>query len=231
MERLKCERGIHTVEDYFKDIKFLGKGYEKQDLNNVMKRLEHWAHRLYPNYNFDDFLATTEKLGKKKQIQTFMNRYRQGLLEMVVERNTEENNENDGDENEDGEHAAEPMDELDEIIDQQIQNYSVMPPKTPGHHDKTFDSIRSSVVTTPKFMGRAPAEASTPLSDSMDLGIRPIDESPARLSTEQMAKIAENRRLAQERLKAKREAILRQQQQQAEQQQLSQIEEESVSEI
>lgn len=226
MERLKSERGIHTVEDYFKDIKFLGKGYEKQDLNNVMKRLEHWAHRLYPNYNFDDFLATTEKLGKKKQIQTFMNRYRQGLLEMVVQRADENNDEDDGVENDDVERGIEPIDELDEIIDQQIQNYSVMPPKTPGH-DKTFDSIRSSVVTTPKFMGRVPAEVSTPLSNAVD-GIRPIAPSPARLSSEQLAKIAENRRLAQERLKAKREALL---QQQTEPPQLSFIEEESISEI
>lgn len=229
---MKSDRGVHTIEDYFTDIKLLGKGYEKQDLNNVVKRLEHWAHRLYPNYNFDDFLATTEKLGKKKQIQTFMYRYRQGLLEMVPKTNTE-SNENEGGEDDDIERGIEPIDELDEIIDQQIQNYSVLPPKTP-RHDKTFDSIRSSVVTTPKFMSRPPAEASTPVEDSFDLGIRPMAASPTRLNADQMAKIAENRRLAQERLKAKREALSNQQQSQQQQPlqtELSQIDEESMSDI
>lgn len=44
-ERLKGPRGIIAVDDFFNDIKFKGKGYEKQDLDEVMKRLEHWAHR------------------------------------------------------------------------------------------------------------------------------------------------------------------------------------------
>lgn len=45
VERLKGPRGIVAVDDFFKDIKFKGKGYENQDLDEVMKRLEHWAHR------------------------------------------------------------------------------------------------------------------------------------------------------------------------------------------
>lgn len=45
VERLKGQRGIIAVEDFYKDMKFKGKGYEKQDLDEVMKRLEHWAHR------------------------------------------------------------------------------------------------------------------------------------------------------------------------------------------
>lgn len=45
VERLKGPRGIIAVEDFFEKMKFKGKGYEKQDLDEVMKRLEHWAHR------------------------------------------------------------------------------------------------------------------------------------------------------------------------------------------
>lgn len=45
VERLKGPRGIIAIDDFFSDIKFKGKGYEKQDLDDVMKRLEHWAHR------------------------------------------------------------------------------------------------------------------------------------------------------------------------------------------
>lgn len=45
VERLKGPRGIIAVDDFFQNIKFKGRGYEKQDLDETMKRLEHWAHR------------------------------------------------------------------------------------------------------------------------------------------------------------------------------------------
>ena len=228
---MKCDRGVHTAENYFKDMKFMGKGNERQDLNNVMKRLEHWAHRLYPNYDFDDFIATAEKLGKKKQMQTHMYRYRQGILEVDKVQAEVASDEEDNAANMEG---VEPIDELDEIIDQQIQNYSVAPPKTPAHNT-TFDSMRSSVIATPQFMARNPVGASTPFSVQSDSGVRPLPETPTStpkpatpsLTSEQMAQIAENRRLAQERLKAKREALLKQQQEEQQRNtQLSQIDEE-----
>lgn len=242
VERLKSERGIQTAENYFKDIKFMGKGHERHDLNNVMKRLEHWAHRLYPNFNFDDFIATCERLGKKKEIQRHMYRYRQGMLEdEAAAKVTEDDNTEDNDREE-----MEPIDELDEIIDQQIQNYSVAPPKTPRTpgpgHDTTFDSLRSSVIGTPKFMGRQPVEASTPLPySSDDLGVRPLTDTPGKpnadrppaaatapLSSEQMARIAENRRLAQERLKAKRDREAEEQRKKEAAKQMQPIDEEEM---
>lgn len=196
MERLKSDRGIHTLENYFKDTKFRGKGHEREDLKNVMKRLEHWAHRLYPNYTFDDFAAQLEKLGRKKELQTHMYRYRHGLLEDV----TKITENDDAEVNDEGGHVEgfEPIDELDEIIDQQIQNYTMLS-RTPAH-DRTFDSIRSSIVATPRLREQQPIEASTPI-------VKPTEAEPmARpiLTTEQMARIAENRRLAQERLKQKK---------------------------
>lgn len=45
VERLQGPRGIAAIDDFFTDIKFKGKGYEKQDLDEIMKRMEHWAHR------------------------------------------------------------------------------------------------------------------------------------------------------------------------------------------
>lgn len=208
VERLKCDRGIHKIEDYFKDIHFLGKGYEKQDLDNVMKRMEHWAHRLYPKYNFDDFIATTEKLTKKKQLQTHMSRYRLGMLEpddkpVATADSDDDNNEGAG--------VAEPIfDEFDDLIGQQIEKYRTLPPKTPTH-DATFNSLRSSVIGTPTFMNRIPVVASTPMSpcDFQPLPSTPVhDSASAKLSAEQMARIAENRRIAQERLKAKKAAAV-----------------------
>ncbi|XP_037052369.1 protein TIPIN homolog [Bradysia coprophila] len=201
-----AERGVHTLEKYFQGIKYSGKGHEKEDLDNVLKRMEHWAHRLYPKYNFKDFLATAEQLGKKKQLQTHMNRYRQGMLELTVKPVVE-------DEPDEMEVVDQPFDDIDELLGQQIEKYKTAPSATKANNT-TFDSMRSSVITTPKFMGRRPMEASTPMSP---MGCRPLDETPIpipsqpdtprpQLTAEQRAMIAENRLKALERLKARREA-------------------------
>lgn len=199
-----AERGVHTLEKYYNDMKYRGKGHEKEDLDNVLKRMEHWAHRLYPKYTFKDFLATAEQLGKKKQLQTHMNRYRQGMLELTVKPVVD-------DEPEEMEVVDQPFDDIDELLGQQIEKYKTAPSAS-KLNNTTFDSMRSSVITTPKFMGRRPMEASTPMSP---MGCRPLDETPVptqpdtprpQLTIEQRAMIAENRLKALERLKARREA-------------------------
>lgn len=199
------ERGVHTLEKYFEGMKYRGKGNEKEDLDNVLKRMEHWAHRLYPKYNFKDFLATAEQLGKKKQLQTHMSRYRQGMLELTVKPIVD-------DEPDEMEVVDQPFDDIDELLGQQIEKYKTAPSASKVNNT-TFDSIRSSVMTTPKFMNRRPVEASTPMSP---MGCRPLDETPIpsqpdttpqpQLTAEQRAMIAENRLKALERLKARREA-------------------------
>ncbi|XP_017763557.1 PREDICTED: protein TIPIN homolog [Eufriesea mexicana] len=115
-ERLKGPKGIHTIEKYFEGFKFHGQGYEKLDLDRIMKRLEHWGHRLFPKLDFDDFLEKLEKLGTKKDLQVFIKKYR---LDMINEDtdiinqdkiDTEENKEQD-----------EPIDEFDLLIAEQIE--------------------------------------------------------------------------------------------------------------
>ena len=47
-----------------------GKGREFEDLDVVMKRMEHWAHRLYPKLPFDSVLEViANRLGKRKVSQ------------------------------------------------------------------------------------------------------------------------------------------------------------------
>lgn len=230
VERLKSDRGIHTLENYFKDMKYRGKGYEREDMDELMKRMEHWAHRLYPSYDFDDFISAVEKLGKKKELQAHMYRYRHNLLEPETSGNKKMNDDDDeadekGASNMQG---VEPIDELDEIIDQQIENYTMMSKgsATPAH-ERTFDSIRSSMVATPRLREQQPMEASTPIAGpSKRKASEPIagpswredepvagpswrtDPAPSSstptLTSEQLARIAENRRLAQERLRQKK---------------------------
>ena len=43
-----------------------GSGHEYSDLEEVMKKMEHWAHRLYPKLPFDDVTDRIAVLGKKQ---------------------------------------------------------------------------------------------------------------------------------------------------------------------
>ena len=79
-ERLMGDKGIQTVEDYFKDWQSKGKGREFDDLELVMKKLEHWAHRLYPKLPFDSVIdIVANRLGKKKAVQTHVKKIRLGM--------------------------------------------------------------------------------------------------------------------------------------------------------
>ncbi|XP_021932376.1 TIMELESS-interacting protein isoform X3 [Zootermopsis nevadensis] len=113
-EQLQSSRGIAVLENTFKDFKFRGKGYEKFDLDRVMKRLEHWAHRLSPRFQFDDCLERIEKLGQNKNVQVYVKKIRMGLetadvpVELVDEDDEPEV------------HYEAPVDDFDELLSQQL---------------------------------------------------------------------------------------------------------------
>ncbi|XP_034472422.1 protein TIPIN homolog [Drosophila innubila] len=204
VDKLRGPRGLHTIENYFKDIKFKGRGHEKADLDEILRRLQHWGHRMYPNYTFDDVLSNIERLGKKKPLQVHMTRYRLGQLEELNLQDEVPDNANDEDPND----VAEPFDEFDALLGEQIA-MSKLAPRTPAVNRRNMSTVSSTLVT-PSFSRNA--VVSTPYSvrdaDTSDY-LQPLPPSqpatPAanKLSTEQMARIAENRRLAQERLRAK----------------------------
>uniref|UniRef100_A0A6V7K031 TIMELESS-interacting protein n=1 Tax=Bracon brevicornis TaxID=1563983 RepID=A0A6V7K031_9HYME len=111
--RLKGPKGVQTIEKYFEGFKFHGKGHEKKDLDRVMKRLEHWGHRLFPKYQFDDFLEKVEALGSKKELQVFLTKYRRNMLQddIVAEESDKEERAS----------SPEPVDEFDQLIAEQIE--------------------------------------------------------------------------------------------------------------
>lgn len=160
---------------------------------------------MYPTYKFEDVLNRVEALGKKKTLQVHMFKYRMNLLQPDIPI------EDDEDEPKETEDLDEPFDEIDAILGEQIA-MSRLAPKTPGHNKTAMSSCSS--INTPKFMGGGGNAYSTPNRTMDDLfnGLAaplPPESSPApkpKLSSEQLAKIAENRRLAMERLKAKKEA-------------------------
>lgn len=78
-ERLGGERGISILPKIFSEVKLRGKGHEKEDLDLILKTYEHWAHRLFPLFSFDDTLQRIEELGSKKEVQTYVNKIRLGM--------------------------------------------------------------------------------------------------------------------------------------------------------
>ena len=62
----------------FTYIFYVTEGKEFEDLDIVVSKMKHWAHRLYPKLPFDDVTKQISNLGKKMQIQTNLKKIRMG---------------------------------------------------------------------------------------------------------------------------------------------------------
>uniref|UniRef100_A0A8C0EM17 TIMELESS-interacting protein n=1 Tax=Bubo bubo TaxID=30461 RepID=A0A8C0EM17_BUBBB len=78
-QRLISERGLPALRHMFDNVKFKGKGHEVEDLKTLIQHMEHWAHRLFPKLQFEDFIDRVESLGSKKEVQTCLKRIRLDL--------------------------------------------------------------------------------------------------------------------------------------------------------
>ncbi|XP_077683718.1 TIMELESS-interacting protein isoform X2 [Eretmochelys imbricata] len=78
-QRLISERGLPALRHVFDNAKLKGKGHETEDLKTLLRHMEHWAHRLFPKLQFDDFMERVESLGNKKEVQTCLKRIRLDL--------------------------------------------------------------------------------------------------------------------------------------------------------
>lgn len=146
-ERLCGPKGVQTIEEYFQGFKWQGKNHEVSDLNKIMKRIEHWGHRLYPKYNFDDFLDKVATLGTKKEVQTFLTKYRNDMLtENLI--NTEENVINDDDDDGDGGDERLPplpFDNFDLLLAEQVDK-TRQPETTINKENYTQHNVSSTVA-------------------------------------------------------------------------------------
>lgn len=76
---LTSKKGIVQLIDMFKDMKYKGKGYEKEYLDKILFKIEHWAHRLFPKMKFEDFVERVENLGSRRAVKTFVKKIRYDL--------------------------------------------------------------------------------------------------------------------------------------------------------
>ncbi|KMQ92950.1 protein tipin-like protein [Lasius niger] len=168
-ERLKGPNGIQTIEKYFEGFKFYGKGHEKTDLDRIMKRLEHWSYRLFPKYHFDDFLTRVEQLGKKKDLQVFMKKYRLDMLgsddDLIIPDNTDD---------EEDQRESAPLDDFDLLITEQIQKQkqaearASIPTAAPStSNEDAFDELLMQSNNVPNSQIQHTSTAMDELSDEV----------------------------------------------------------------
>ncbi|NWU37719.1 TIPIN protein, partial [Hylia prasina] len=98
-QRLISERGLPALRHMFDNVKFKGKGHEvrPEDLKTLIQHMEHWAHRLFPKLQFEDFIDRVESLGSKKEVQTCLKRIRLDLP--ILHEDFKNNEEGEGESN------------------------------------------------------------------------------------------------------------------------------------
>jgi hypothetical protein len=78
IDMLLSDEGLVKVYKTFPtSCKFRGKGYENQDLRNLLTSYKEWAWMLNPGSAFPDFLNKCETLGRVESCRTFMNHLRE----------------------------------------------------------------------------------------------------------------------------------------------------------
>ncbi|GFS91768.1 TIMELESS-interacting protein [Trichonephila clavipes] len=130
-ERLCGKRGIPILANHFKDVKFKGKGHEKEDLKKLLNVLELWTHRLFPSMKFEDCLRQIEKLGKKRPVQTCLHKIR---LDMPLLNYGVVHDEDEKEEERENEMTTEPpaQDAFDQLLDDyQAATQSVVSSENP----------------------------------------------------------------------------------------------------
>jgi TIMELESS-interacting protein len=194
-------------------VKLKGKGYERDDLNEVMKRLEFWSHRMFPKYHFDDSLTAIERLGRKKEISVHMSRYRLGqLLPENDEKMLMSDDEKDKNNLEDSLAQELPVDEFEEMLNQQIalsathNKLNLTTASTSSQNNDTSFSNLSGI-------SRIPSSTQNPINstqksskdsqmnqsqmfDSLKESETSKQKSAVQLTDEQKKKIEENRQRA-----------------------------------
>ncbi|NXP29045.1 TIPIN protein, partial [Scytalopus superciliaris] len=96
-QRLTSERGLPALRHMFDNVKFKGKGHEAEDLKTLIQHMEHWAHRLFPKLQFEDFIDKVESLGNKREVQTCLKRIRLDLP--ILHEDYQNNEEGEGESN------------------------------------------------------------------------------------------------------------------------------------
>lgn len=167
---LISEKGIPALKVLLDNYQFPQEANCYEKMNCLMDKIEFWAHHLFPQMNFDDYLEKVEKLGHKRPVKYIMKRLRLGMSsdeamegnkENDVEKNPEEENYID----DSGRHGQQEMnknsievfddreeyqndnDDLDEFLSSLREDQNERISATENHEE---DSDITSEITTHK---------------------------------------------------------------------------------
>lgn len=144
---------------------------------------------MFPKYNFDDSLAAIERLGKKKEMNVHMVRYR---MDQLLKEDEDKNLLEDLEINDDevlNYPQDEPMDEFEAMIDEQIALTTAQSRlNVTGVSDRSFGNISgiSGIGHSTAANVTVATNATQPPQDSQP-------SQPSQLSEEVRARIAANR--------------------------------------
>ncbi|VVC95785.1 unnamed protein product [Leptidea sinapis] len=116
-----------------------GKGHEKEDLDVVLKKLEHWAYRLYPKFQFEDCLKKIEALGKKRAVMVNLHKIRSDQFtseERVVQQDSSDED-------------VPQEDEFDKLLQQQIELARSTPAKAAENIESSQAANRTLIMPKP----------------------------------------------------------------------------------
>lgn len=126
-EALQGAKGLLALNNLFSNFKFKGEKREKEDLAEIIKLLEQWTYRLYPKFHFEDALQRLESLGKKKIVQVYLRKIRNGMLDnddIIHQIDDDDDDDNLNRNMDEGPIVQTSDDPFDELLSQQIQMQS-----------------------------------------------------------------------------------------------------------
>eukprot|EP00123_Amoebidium_parasiticum_P021036 comp6047_c0_seq1/m.1883 comp6047_c0_seq1/g.1883 ORF comp6047_c0_seq1/g.1883 comp6047_c0_seq1/m.1883 type:complete len:309 (-) comp6047_c0_seq1:130-1056(-) len=71
---LMSENGVKLLYRTVSQFKFKGEGHEGEDLRQLLRCYEIWAHRLYPAYTLKDFAAAVQRRSGNRALRNFLDR-------------------------------------------------------------------------------------------------------------------------------------------------------------
>ncbi|KAF7233423.1 hypothetical protein EG68_09036 [Paragonimus skrjabini miyazakii] len=186
-ERLLGDSGLPALLDDFKKVHFRGKGFEFQDLDRLLFVYEAWAHRLMPKLSFPDIIERLEKVGSRREIQVALHRLRNGIWPPYV--------------------SAERVDEEDDS--DEVDFPQVTAPGPIEDEEAAWEQALKALPTScQSYVPRLTTSASPDrLEQTIHVEAIPPDHTPGPSTSvfeSEEARIERNRRLALERLEARR---------------------------
>lgn len=160
---------------------------------------------MFPKYNFDDSLAAIERLGKKRELQVHMQRYRLDQLTKDDDDRQIEDLDNEMQPREGEDFVDQPMDEFEKMLDEQIALTRTTNVDKSSTMDKSFGNISSiSGIEPNKTQSTQNSHLLASNESQYQKGPEPSQAS-MQISDETRARIAENRLKAMEIRERKRQ--------------------------